>query len=770
MGCLPSPQRRDRQEAAHPSTETLPEPRKGQKQGSRDMSSADSKKQQSLAEEKNKHCTATRRSGERAPCSLSPSVLQVPVACPNPTTHRQTFNQHSYTCQQTVSEVTPTLLTQTESGEEAAGNATPTFIFLAVGPLLTSFHQMAPQTVSHSHGPYLLLPVCEITEKETRCLLKCPIQHRRGQTVIQGLQYTGKNKRKEVLEERKRRNWGSARAELNRLYVPNRYSIIQSIISQPILVAQIYLKELFREKNVFQMVVYNVYKTDNRRSANSPAHATAPRERAGEPRQRYRQKKREGLLRKTILGLLLLFATDFMPHTQQWDKTTNTASIPSSFVTPESHVKNALLETLGVLPQARYVFLFLAFISLNTKSSNLIYIDVYLKCKGIGNSFTDAGNTVRHRPWIDKVISICGFLSSQHLSSLDQTTFLCLIKYSGNIGAALSGDQHPVFGIGYNGSDNSQFGDKFLKVSLECLIFEEVKSPQYHPRILEVGISATAAYKFICDLPEFPGWELLSSQVVRLPQPMVCKGIPEDLTLISLKKMSSGHSLSPAVLHFPCSLKDTSQIWALFAALHSVMQQTYDNRAGGLGMAESNGQRLVHTHLSSILWFLNLIWDYPITVKQTRLLHQMVRKAMGFLSHLLEFQSKANFYAAKFIWALRPSFRYRFLQRRKQAAAAASLRSGIRMRGGALQSPHVPDDTMGSFSIRRERVVALRAGSFLSTLSLLASHGAAPGGWLCPVPASEGGRRRDPAARRGWPRRACGGRARPERGWPLADD
>lgn len=30
-----------------------------------------------------------------------------------------------------------------------------TFIFLAVGPLLTSFHQMAPQTVIHSHDLYV---------------------------------------------------------------------------------------------------------------------------------------------------------------------------------------------------------------------------------------------------------------------------------------------------------------------------------------------------------------------------------------------------------------------------------------------------------------------------------------------------------------------------------------------------------------------------------------------------------------------------------------
>lgn len=89
------------------------------------------------------------------------------------------------------------------------------------------------------------------------------------------------------------------------------------------------------------------------------------------------------------------------------------------------------------------------------------------------------------------------------------------------------------------------------------------------------------------------------------------------------------------------------------------------------------------------------------------------------------------------------------LQRRKQAAAAASLRSGIRMRGGALQSPHVPNDSTGSFSARREREVALRAGGFLSTLRLLASHGAAPGGCPRSVPASEGGRRRDPGCTSG---------------------
>lgn len=71
------------------------------------------------------------------------------------------------------------------------------------------------------------------------------------------------------------------------------------------------------------------------------------------------------------------------------------------------------------------------------------------------------------------------------------------------------------------------------------------------------------------------------------------------------------------------------------------------------------------------------------------------------------------------------------------------------MRGRALQSPHVPDDMTGSFSTRREKEPSELAVSCRPWASPLAGHGAAPGGWRCPVPASAGGRRSDPGCTSG---------------------
>lgn len=114
------------------------------------------------------------------------------------------------------------------------------------------------------------------------------------------------------------------------------------------------------------------------------------------------------------------------------------------------------------------------------------------------------------------------------------------------------------------------------------------------------------------------------------------------------------------------------------------------------------------------------------------------------------------------------------LQQGKQAAAAIDKIGDTDARRSSGKPPCPRRQDWALVNSWGDRTV--RAGGLPSTLSPLRKprrrSGARQRGRAA-VPGPRLGREAGSgirAARRGWPRRACGGRARPERGWSLADD